>query len=744
MLSHWGGRLRPDRLETVSVYTGSPARWWLDRQPGYPKLVGESDFELDQLDPKRRDLVKGGEVLAASIDVEQALFERLKPEEQVKFLVTTGQLDEASKLVPDLYDNPSISGELLDKMTDFLARSGLRDDAFVDRAITHGYRTARVWGAQSGAITPQIQPLLPLLLYLPVEARRRHLRPVLEAEGGVERSIGLLAAIGDHDETRLLRKALSSPDSGVRAQVFYALAGLGDCAALAEAWLFLGDSIRGPRRWSAAYYIGGCGEASDIVRLEQAGSDPTLDETTLVGILRAMYRLGGASALPAMERLSWQRRYLPLVNAFDAVSEPQVKPILKRFLDDEDPWNRDVAAEELALRGDPSGAQGALNNMRAGRTGERISGSATSFRTFGASVLALLRGPEIRQVALDQLRRSSQLPYGMRQSFLALLWPYDDDEVLETLVAALTDKDTQVRAAARRALVRNGSDRVAGRLGALAESTDPVRAMQARVMLSIIDGEDRSEYFRSFLEEPPSGLNDLDVLIQAATGLRDAWLQLPVSAAIEALGSTRLSVRAAAIRALAGHEQRLEALEPLAKLAIAGESAQRRAARQAAWAIEVAERDHADFVQSARRALDEGDMRRARQTLNSGGFWWEPTRAADALTFGLPAPAGVGFHLPRNSRELAELGAEIALAEDRPEQAAGWLIRLAHDDREHCAALAADPRFQALKQYYDYRLALGLEKPILVEGLDISRADEPDTTQRPADVPVSEIAPVPD
>ncbi len=723
------GELRTQRLETISVYSGSPARWWLDRQLGYPKLIRETDFELDQLDPQRRDAVKTGEGFAATADLEQALYERLRPEEQVKLLVTTSRMDEAAALVPGLYDNPSIGDDVLDRMTLFLAYSGQLDDAFIEKAIAHAYRRTMI--PLPGLMLQQLASLVPLLQRLSVEERRRHLKPALEAERGLERSIGLLAVVGEEDDAPRLRVMLRSPDEQVQGQVFDALSALGDCTAAADAW----EALAGPRRArrNAASYIARCGDASDVLRLEEAGTNPTVDELTMSAILGAMYELGGVSALPAMERLAGQRPELRLVRGFAAVQEPEVKSILRRFLSHEDPGTCDSAASELARRGDPSGAQVMLDLVRAGTTGQ-----------FGMPMgysLSLLRGPQIRRVVLDRLQRSVDMDSMTHSFFLACLGPYDDDEVLEALLAALTDEDTAIRAAARQALAENGSDRVKERLRALEASDDPLAAVYARITLMDLDGEDRSAYFRRFLEDPPAAVNDLDVLIQAAGGLRDAWLRLPVSVAIEALGSTKHSVRAAAIRALAGHQSRLEALEPLARLASEGQPALRQAARQATWAIDFVERNRKDLLQAPRRAFDGGDTRRARRTLPAGV---RGATVASALAIGLPSPVGADFRVPSLERESAELRAELDLAEGRLQAGAQGLSMLASRDRGHREALAANPRFQSLLRFYDYRLALGLELPILVEGLSLPTSDEPDKAEGappPAEPPADDIAP---
>ena len=136
---NWGIK-QSYRMENIRLYAGSPARWWLDARLGFPELIYQTDFELDQLDPGHRDAVKAGAMFPQGTSIENEIFKLLPPNEAVGFLIAAGRPDEALKLAPGLFNNPSVDGIVVDKVLNLLGHSSVADPSILPRAVAHAFR----------------------------------------------------------------------------------------------------------------------------------------------------------------------------------------------------------------------------------------------------------------------------------------------------------------------------------------------------------------------------------------------------------------------------------------------------------------------------------------------------------------------------------------------------------------------------------------------------------------------------
>ena len=98
------------RMESIQVYTGSPARWWLDGRLGFPKLVYQTDFDLDQIAPGNRDAVKAGVLFGRNVSAGQEILGMFRPDETVRFLLT-GRAENREADGSRLLKNPQNDGD---------------------------------------------------------------------------------------------------------------------------------------------------------------------------------------------------------------------------------------------------------------------------------------------------------------------------------------------------------------------------------------------------------------------------------------------------------------------------------------------------------------------------------------------------------------------------------------------------------------------------------------------------------
>jgi hypothetical protein len=98
------------RFEELLVYAGSPTRSWLDQRVGFPIFWYETDFELNQIDPARREPLRVGQHFASSTDLEPEIVGMLRPTDRARFLLTSGRTDEAVKPLRTNYEFRLLTG----------------------------------------------------------------------------------------------------------------------------------------------------------------------------------------------------------------------------------------------------------------------------------------------------------------------------------------------------------------------------------------------------------------------------------------------------------------------------------------------------------------------------------------------------------------------------------------------------------------------------------------------------------
>jgi len=306
-IKYENGRKDSYRFEGLRVYAGSPDRWWLDARLGFPKLQYQTDFELTQLDPARRDSVKAGLIFGRKAVISEEIYQLLQPDAKVRFLITQGRLDEALQLMPRLYQDPSIDKDSLDGIVGMMAYSGVHDEVFVQEAIRQallGNRRPLVTFTNRSANLH----LIALLRNLPSDGWRRELLAYLGNDTARPDAIALTGMLGDDGDISSIIPFLDAPPSGevsVRSIAFQALLDLGGCSQLSHArrWVNETDySTEGP----LLDYIGYCGDETDVPRLEESARRDVradLDPYASSRTLSLMFRMAGKASIPAINEV---------------------------------------------------------------------------------------------------------------------------------------------------------------------------------------------------------------------------------------------------------------------------------------------------------------------------------------------------------------------------------------------------------------------------------------------------------
>jgi HEAT repeat protein len=242
------------------------------------------------------------------------------------------------------------------------------------------------------------------------------------------------------------------------------------------------------------------------------------------------------------------------------------------------------------------------------------------------------------------------------------------------------------------------------------------------------------ELLREYME---SGEKDGSMYPIASRALEHAYSHSPVTVALDALSSPVRDVRDIAIYGLSGHLSRNEVLDSLLSIIADPRDERQVRARLALWATRVAARQDA-LLDRGEEALVRGDVPRARAFFDRGGsegmigsvvmrrgtgrgltptsphyslrrvlmrefpYWagwpgwrqrtlWNQYRAI--LSTGIPAPPlseFFSYHFPYMVRELI--------------MGPSWK-----------AELRNDPILEPLREFYAFRVAIGLQEPIEVE-----------------------------
>ncbi len=269
------GNKQGHRLEDIRLYKGSPARWWLDSRLGFPKELYQTDYDLDEVDPSHRDALKAGVMLSGGTSVDDEIAAMLQPDAQVRFLATSGRLDQAVSRLRKLYADRSVDQASLDGLAGLLAYSGVHDSGLVSDAIRHAFRPTGGFNPfASGALN-----LVPVLESDSCSGWRAQVIPYLGSPMSRSGALSLLGALGTPDDALLIRPFLASsyggeslgPRGGVRDAAVRALVGIGDCSSTDPVRQLLVRAEVDPAAGPVAY-LRWCGNHTDLTVLGQAAS----------------------------------------------------------------------------------------------------------------------------------------------------------------------------------------------------------------------------------------------------------------------------------------------------------------------------------------------------------------------------------------------------------------------------------------------------------------------------------------
>ena len=704
----WTGE-EAHRFESLWIHAGSPARWWLDARMGFPHPLYQTDFLLDQLQPADRDAVKGGLLLAADASVGQEIFDRLRPDEKVRFLVVSGDLDEAVRHLQDLdLDQAEVSQEAFEtshQIERLLGWSGLEAEPVLSRVLPHLFASqANFW--RDGASENAMAATSLLSGMAPVQPRI-YVLPLLDSRRTVADGLTLLGVFGQAEDATLIKGFLEDDDDQIQRGAVSALLALEDCSSLSR----IRQIIRNPRdnvwtRRSAIEYVGRCGDDSELAQLEAI----TAQYPEFAGeVVKAAYRLKGESAYPIIQRLleDVPAADLPIWE-LSATLDVRVRPYLESALSSNDASVRARAALGLAQLVSPAGIPAAAQLAAAGDEEDSV-------RWTAANALYWFRGPELRRFLLDFVANTKGERGTIRdEGYAALRW-YDDDEVLSVLTEGLADANSWVRSAASASLQVQASERSIPILEAMVESDDPIGRLHAAKVLQRLERTPRTEVFRSFLEQESAGIRDYDALEAGLGSLREAYLLEPAAAPLSALRSTSHEVRLAAVSALCAHADRQGASTGVDSLLQDPDPALRLAALRARWAMGVWDRGQR-VLDEARTALAAGRPGEAlRLSHRVGGFFRSNVKAA--LGEGLSRLYNGDRFAPYDPQSKILL-AEIELARGDLADALNTVESLPFRTSR---SLASHPSFEALRDNYMFRVLTGIEQPKLVEDLELPR-----------------------
>ena len=716
------------RLENIRIYAGSPARGWLDARLGFPKPVYQTDFELEQLDPARRDTVKTGLVFPRTVSVENDLFNMLQPDVRVRFLITTGRLDEALKLLRALYMDRSVNQDSLDGIVTMLGYSGVQDDSFVREAASHAFRLT---GSPSFG-NSRTSPLVGLLANLPYEDWHTEIVYFLNMPATRAGALELLGLVGNPNDIPLIKAYVGSSagedESGeIKSSAIGALIHLGECSALPTIRKLLIEPSAGVNaQFRAVDYLRECGHEPDLGDLERYARRQAFSAMPSFRAepIQAMYAIDPHASLPAIKRMLSEGSVSPWkVQALGEIPAPELLPDLRSALAVSQLEFQAAAARTLSERGDTSGlavAQGiAFDRAQEMRP-----------RTLALAAFQFFRGASLERFVVSLFKASSSEAEIRAAALKALRW-YDDDETLEVFALGLRDNDSSVRAAAVESLTFQSSTRVRQWLHQKIQDPDAVTRVYAGQALQILEGVSYQEVFKNYLEQRAEATNDYGTLVESIIGLRDSYIAQPESVAVEALRSPRRDVRLASTLALMEHPHATEAAELLARAAKDDDPWFRLAVLRAQWAINAAHKAAA-VREEAHGALTHHNAQRAGQLLDRIGE--SGTNYDLALKMALSAAKPLDIN--STARIIRQGGAYLFDEAFSPKSGQLELLRLETEFKGRPGPYAVerlmgllvgnpglrkavrdDPYFASLRGLYEFRVLTGMQEPIRGENI---------------------------
>jgi hypothetical protein len=214
------------------------------------------------------------------------------------------------------------------------------------------------------------------------------------------------------------------------------------------------------------------------------------------------------------------------------------------------------------------------------------------------------------------------------------------------------------------------------------------------------------------LEHDAGASTDYHAVSEALTGLRDAYLALPVDSALAALlSSPSRDGRNAARRASAEHEARAGAIGHLREIADSAGGPHGTTVRLAQWVARIADREHR-LLDDAETALSRGDP-------------WTADRLL-ALSGGGSIP-GVEEILARQiagiweSSPLRVLGSRTTHLRTSTEFARGYVVNplwasyVLVAQPSFADEMINDERYLPWRDIYFFRVMTGLQEPIRVD-----------------------------
>lgn len=727
LISYNGGSRETRHFEDIHLFAGSPVQRWIDTHLGFPKPIHQTDFQLQELAPDRRDALKGGLMFKRDVSIESQLLSKLSPVAKARFLFTTGRNADLMTMLSGVYSNKAVDDKDLDELTCFLGASGIQLGSFVEDAVGHASRRR----GSSSFVAFKTRALVNVLAALPNGKRRDYLKQLLEMRRTRKNALTIFSGIAKPSDAGIIIPYLEDEDRLVQFLAIAVLAQLGDCSELTKVRELLdGTEIRDfLALQGTCIYLSLCGDESDLTRLEKEAPHSASLPGGLRPFIGAAYQLAGQSSFPTIRRLLGLRAAeREDIQALRGILDPDVVPELRVSLSQPLSSVRAEAALGLAERGDTAGLSAAAAIAR--DDGEEARTRATAVETLG-----WFQGPGIRRFLLQLLTSTGPKDVEVRiHVYRALRW-YQDRDALLALVKGLEDRDHRARLAARRSLAFLGSERAAEMLRGVLESSNPVTKVYAARALQDLEDEDYSDVFRRFLEIDADAPTDYEAIVQAIHGLRNCYLDLPVPVAVEGLGHPRHDVRLAATLSLVEHQDRSEVVKLLGQPS--RHSIPRRirtAMLRTEWALGVVQRAETD-VNAAHESLANGDALGASRIVE---------RIMDDQT-GYRAVLGMGLayrfkrehgdhahYAPAVSPERSLAGfllPEISLSVRLPSLVLGMPVAqlntmvLQHPGlREE---IRENPGFEELHTFYAFRVLSGIQPPKLVEDLEFPEVPSP-------------------
>jgi HEAT repeat protein len=587
----------------------------------------------------------------------------------------------------------------------------------VEKAVKHGLRETPVLQfPQFAASSDAVQAVLELLANVSVEQGTRLLEPYL----GETSSRGLdalwLATRLQMPEARETALALiGSSQAHVRRYAFGSLLLFGDCRDLQTVAT---TASTDPGIMVALIppfldYARSCGAYDELLGPLGRSEDPGYRQA----VFRSLYSADPGRALSQAEdflrpRLTASRvvRSLPeeylVLRGLRGLPESHAAPLLLPRLQHPDDAVRVGAAALLAEWGRREALDPLLEvALDGGLPGPTREDAVEALRWFS--------GPPVVEV-LDSILASDP-PLRIRHSVYLALSGADPSVAVPRLLEGLRDPAESARGVARDALTSLPPEESVPLLQVALESLEEDGRLSVALALQARTGRSFDQLFRDYLEREREEPDEQTLIREAMAGLQEAYLGLPASEALQALGSPSRDVRFAAMMALAEHPDEVGANELLASILQDPSDDRQTTAKTTLWAIRFMERLHG-ILDMGYDAVDRGETFRWPMygyRANNGSVlapWRIPNYYLNGWMALWPAR-----HFVR-SWELTFAG---ELMEGHAWDVELWGELWGHLTRrpQRAAEILQMEPFETLQDYYAFRVLTGLQDPVLVDAV---------------------------